>query len=352
MNNTMQFDQPLITTVIPTYRRPKLLKRAIESALAQTNSRVQVCVYDNASGDETAEVVKNIIKEDARVIYHCHPTNIGPAANMSYGIERVTTPFFSLLSDDDIILPEFYKDMIGQLERFPQAMFSAGSVISMTEQGKVIDVPLSSWKREGYFVPPEGLFEMIGGRHPTITGILFRKEVVDVFKGMDSEMVASDLDLELRIAARFPFVISKKPCGIFVYHASSVGVQANTSYIWPDCLKIVRRLTEDDQIPVELRKRAEPMLDRFFQEKIFVLGLRSAIRGDFPDAYKASVVLQNHYKTHMRAVLLNRLTTIFRHIKPIHKLVSLCFNIAKSVIGVRNQQLQKEFGAFARFLRS
>ncbi|MEK7713004.1 MAG: glycosyltransferase, partial [Nitrospirota bacterium] len=35
---------PLITTIIPTYRRPKLLRRAIKSALNQTYPHLQVCV--------------------------------------------------------------------------------------------------------------------------------------------------------------------------------------------------------------------------------------------------------------------------------------------------------------------
>jgi len=52
--------EPLITTIIPTYRRPKLLRRAIKSVLGQTFPHFQVCVYDNASGDETPDVVAEI----------------------------------------------------------------------------------------------------------------------------------------------------------------------------------------------------------------------------------------------------------------------------------------------------
>ena len=64
---------PLITTIIPTYRRPKLLQRAIRSVLNQTYPHFQVCIYDNASGDDTAAVVAEIAKGDPRVKYHCHP---------------------------------------------------------------------------------------------------------------------------------------------------------------------------------------------------------------------------------------------------------------------------------------
>ncbi len=58
--------RPLITTVIPTYRRPKLLQRAIKSVLNQTYPHFQVCVYDNASGDETAGVAAPTIRQKMR----------------------------------------------------------------------------------------------------------------------------------------------------------------------------------------------------------------------------------------------------------------------------------------------
>jgi glycosyltransferase involved in cell wall biosynthesis len=68
---------PKITTIIPTFRRPQLLRRAIRSVLAQNYDRFRVCIYDNASGDETAAVVGQFAREDPRVHYYCHSSNIG-----------------------------------------------------------------------------------------------------------------------------------------------------------------------------------------------------------------------------------------------------------------------------------
>src|SRR4051794_28458036 len=90
----MQTEAPLITAIIPTYRRPLLLRRAIRSVLDQTYPNLLVCVYDNASGDETASVVRALAREDPRVRYHCHPENIGMSANFAYAMERVETPYF------------------------------------------------------------------------------------------------------------------------------------------------------------------------------------------------------------------------------------------------------------------
>src|ERR1039458_5172442 len=112
-----------ITTVIPTYRRPRPLARAIQSVLCQSYPHFEVHVYDNASGDETPEVVAQFAARDPRVKYHVHPRNIGMMENFAYGISHVETPFFSILSDDDFLLPGFFERAMSALEDYPEAMF-------------------------------------------------------------------------------------------------------------------------------------------------------------------------------------------------------------------------------------
>jgi hypothetical protein len=51
----------------------------------QTYPNYQVCIYDNASGDQTASVVKNLITSGANIRYHRHLTNIGMLENFQYG---------------------------------------------------------------------------------------------------------------------------------------------------------------------------------------------------------------------------------------------------------------------------
>ena len=55
---------PYITTIIPTFRRPRLLKRAIISAIEQSYTCIRVLVIDNASNDKTFEVVKELMHKD------------------------------------------------------------------------------------------------------------------------------------------------------------------------------------------------------------------------------------------------------------------------------------------------
>ena len=162
---------PLISTIIPTYRRPVLLRRAIASALEQRGVDVRVCVFDNCSGDETAEVVHGMAQEHVRIRYHCHAHNIGGGANFDFAMRSVDTPFFSLLSDDDYLLPGFYQRALAALAENPEAMFWVGETLCVDERGAIWDARVNSWSREGVFNPPEGLMAMMHGRAPTWTGV-------------------------------------------------------------------------------------------------------------------------------------------------------------------------------------
>src|SRR5579863_6759827 len=114
-------NSPLITTVIPTFNRANLLKLAIASVQSQTFRDFQILVLDNASSDNTANFVSLLSEQDSRIKYHRHSTNIGAAANFKYGYEQVNTPFFSFLSDDDVLLPGFYERAYQLLTKYPEA---------------------------------------------------------------------------------------------------------------------------------------------------------------------------------------------------------------------------------------
>ena len=244
---------PKITTIIPTYKRPKLLQKALTSIINQTYSNFEVHVCDNNSQDETETVVKDFIKKDPRIHYHCHEENIGMMANYKYGFSLVKAPFFSLLSDDDILFPWFYKETIKGLIEFPEVAMSASSTIIMSPHGEVKEVPLESRQKEGKISPPNSLFELIG-KYPVPTCIIFRKDMINKIYIDESNSLVWDCDFLIQIAARYPIFISKKPCGIFLNHEQSFSTSQNIDTWKNSIFKLKNRIKLFNQISLEHKK--------------------------------------------------------------------------------------------------
>lgn len=86
---------PTVSVVIPTYNRAHLLGRAIKSVLDQTYQDFELIIVDDASSDNTGQVVATFA--DPRIHYLRHEKNRGAAAARNTGIEasRATTlPFW------------------------------------------------------------------------------------------------------------------------------------------------------------------------------------------------------------------------------------------------------------------
>jgi hypothetical protein len=310
-------DTPLITTVIPTYRRPQLLARAIRSVLAQTYPHHQVCVYDNASGDETAAVVAELARGDTRVKYHRHETNIGLGPNFTYAIEHVSTPFFSILSDDDYHLPGFYETAMVGFERHPDAMFSAGGVVNMTEAGEITHVPLDLWERDGYFPAPEGLFEWTIPKHPDITGLLFRSEVVERVGPFDPALLNADYDFQWRIAARFPYVVSKEPCVVSVVHEAQA-TRVSDAAAWLLGYRTMRgHLDANAELAPDVRARARTLLAATFGDAFRVLALTAVRDRNFSLARDLADGLEREFARRRDARLIRLLTTACERVPPL-----------------------------------
>ena len=114
---SMAVARPTVTVGIPTYNRAMWLKESIESVLAQTHSDFQLLICDNASEDETPEVVESFA--DPRIRYVRSDRNVGMIENFNRVIQLAETDFLLILPDDDVLYPEHLHSAVAVLEQYP-----------------------------------------------------------------------------------------------------------------------------------------------------------------------------------------------------------------------------------------
>lgn len=96
--------EPLVSVVIPTYRRPQLVKRAVNSALAQTLSEIEVIVVIDGSHPETRAVLAEINDHRLKIIEL--PTNQGSCVARNAGVDAAFAVWVAFLDDDDEWIPQ------------------------------------------------------------------------------------------------------------------------------------------------------------------------------------------------------------------------------------------------------
>ncbi len=87
---------PLVSIGIPVYNGGKYLEETLDSILNQTFTDFEVIVSDNASTDNTREIVEAYAAKDPRVRYYRNAENIGAAPNYNRTFELSRGKYFRL----------------------------------------------------------------------------------------------------------------------------------------------------------------------------------------------------------------------------------------------------------------
>lgn len=116
-----------ITVVIPTRNRAKLLERLLGQVLSLTDSSVQVIVIDEASSDDTPQLLERL-GEDQRlhVIRHDPPHGLPAARNV--GLRAASGSYVAWIDDDDLTAPDRLERQLELLQMSGSRWSCAGSV--------------------------------------------------------------------------------------------------------------------------------------------------------------------------------------------------------------------------------
>ncbi len=110
--------KPLVTVVIPTYRRSDRICRSIDSALKQTCHCEVIVVDDNGKGtEEQLKTEAAVNPYGDSVIYLVNETNRKASFSRNRGLEIAQGTYITFLDDDDEIQPEKLRKQAELLEK-------------------------------------------------------------------------------------------------------------------------------------------------------------------------------------------------------------------------------------------
>lgn len=109
---------PTVSVCVPVFNAEGWVRRAIESALEQTYTNLEVVVVDNASTDATLQRVQEI--GDPRVRLYVNARNLGVYRNFNRSLSLARGSYMQFLCADDVLYPDCVEVMLRVFESDPR----------------------------------------------------------------------------------------------------------------------------------------------------------------------------------------------------------------------------------------
>lgn len=214
---------PPVSICIPVYNGERFIASAIASVLEQTFEEFEIVVVDNASTDNTGEIVRQF--DDPRVRLVRAQEHVSAVANWNRATALCNGRYVKLLCADDALEPTCLERQFTALERHPQACLAAGLRDIIDETGRPLIRARGLAGMVG-FVPGHEAIARSVRRGTNVLGepasVLIRNETMQAagpWSGNLPYMI--DLELYFRLLDRGGLVAIQESLAVFRVHGSS-----------------------------------------------------------------------------------------------------------------------------------
>ncbi len=207
----MEEKKPLVSIIVRTKDRPKLLKNAIRSIAEQTYRQIEVVLVNDGGCDLDVEEIKGILG-DISLNYIRLEKNMGRAHAGNVGIENAKGEYAGFLDDDDEFYPEHVATLTDFLLENPDKIIYSDCKILNSCEDNASEVNKNTIVYSNDFSSDELLVKNF---IPLIC-LLFPKTVLEEIHGLDESFdLYEDWDMLIRLSARYEFHHIRKVTAIY-----------------------------------------------------------------------------------------------------------------------------------------
>jgi glycosyltransferase involved in cell wall biosynthesis len=276
---------------IPAYNAAKFLDKSIQSVLNQTYQDFTLLVLDDASEDETPEVVKKHL-DNPRIKYIRNEKNLGMAGNWNKGIELLENEYVAKLDADDFYEHKFLEHVVQVLDQNPAVgmVFTGLNWIIQNNNTTNQMLPYTrDWVVDGKTFRAN-LVRKCVAYGPTIVA---RKECYNRLGAFLPEMrIHNDWEMWMRIASNYDVAFVSKVLSNALRHPENLTTASRSDTRMPDDFSAWLRKLDDGSLPYQLLAMERASLEAAMIVMVRGLFMSSVNRGNILTA-KACVKFLN-----------------------------------------------------------
>ena len=270
----------MISVIIPTFNRAKLLLEAVHSVLDQKDipEDVEIIVVDDGSTDNTREALVTLA---GKIAYTRHEhSGVSKARNL--GISRSNGEWIAFLDSDDLWLPDKLHAQMKFFSDHPETFLCQTDEV-WVRNGRRLNPRKYHRKPSGYCFPL-----LLERCLVSPSAVVVHRRVFDLVGLFDESLPAcEDYDLWLRIGCRFPIGLVEKPL-IVKRGGNPDQLSANIANLDKYRIEAILKLIRTAPLSPEQRLAAEEMLEK--KRRIYSDGCRK--RGNIPEVQRIDALVR------------------------------------------------------------
>jgi hypothetical protein len=195
---------PKVDVIVLNYNGKDFLRSCLTSLCDQSFRDFQVLLVDNASTDDSVQIVRNEFPE---VHILALPENLGFCKGNNQGIKAKCGKYIALLNNDTEVVPGWLKSLVDVLERQPQVGFCASRMIRFVDRetidsaGDVFYTHGVGGKRgNGELADQYDQYDRVFGA--CAGAALYRRSMLENIGLFDEDFSAYDEDVDLSFRAQ------------------------------------------------------------------------------------------------------------------------------------------------------
>jgi glycosyltransferase involved in cell wall biosynthesis len=201
---------------MPNWNKGLYIESAIRSVLDQNYRDFELIVVDGSSNDFSKSAIERLASYDGRVKPIFQESNEGIAAARNIGIRAAHSNLVTFVDSDDLVSPNRLRELVDLSRKSKTRSIVYSDVAEMDANASRFDSYPSSWLRPSGMILTEFL-RLSHGDTNSITGLpncggslTLPASCFDAVGYFDETLTYSeDLDMVLRLAARFPFIYNR-----------------------------------------------------------------------------------------------------------------------------------------------
>ena len=198
----------LISVIIPAYNVAGYVEKAVESILAQTESRWELLLINDGSTDDTGARCRVLADGDKRIRYF-EQSNAGVSAARNRGLDEARGEYVTFVDSDDALLPETLQRLLEEAQKYGADIVEYGfyrvdqdkkTVTAVTEKTAVFSCARDVM--DDFVLKDRGVY--------SCWSRLYRREIIgDIrfrpYQKAEDALFNAEVISRVRISVRIPF---------------------------------------------------------------------------------------------------------------------------------------------------